>query len=154
MEKIKKLSRVHVDIGFGDELTESPRKDKMSSIISSFDPISWKVYPFETILAEKLETIFSRASANSRAKDVCDLVLLFKRCENQRQLRESIEATIETRGTSIPKSFFESAKKLDLGQLRVSWPGVQLGDRESFDKYWQGLLGCLKELDFLFNKNN
>ena len=154
IEKIKKLSRVHIDIGFGDELNEPARKDEMSSIISGFDPISWKVYPFETILAEKLETIYSRGSANSRAKDVYDLVLLLKHCENQQHLRDSIGATFKTRGTPIPNSFFESAKKLDLRQLRVSWPGIQLGHQESFDRYWQELLECLKELDFHFSSKS
>lgn len=147
VEKIKKLSRVHIDVGFGDELTEPPRKDEMSSILSIFDPISWKVYPFETILAEKLETVLSRASANSRAKDIYDLVLLFSRCSNASQVWNSIKATFDARGTAIPSSFFEAAKQIDLRQLRVSWPGLQLGEQELFDKYWLMLLGRLKDLD-------
>ena len=49
-EKISKLPRVHVDIGFGKALPVKNAKITMPSIVSSDDvKVSWSVYPLEFI---------------------------------------------------------------------------------------------------------
>ena len=61
-----------VDIGIGDIVKPAsliwPSLVYKDTLLFN-DPISLAVYPVETIFAEKLETIFSRGSANSRMKD-------------------------------------------------------------------------------------
>jgi hypothetical protein len=147
-EKVQKLSRFHLDIGFGDEIHELPRKGSMTSILSDYRPISWLVYPHETILAEKLETVFSRTSANSRSKDIYDLVLLFNSCTNRSALRLAIRTTFEHRKTTIPDSFFQTAKAFDLMQLMTSWKGVQIAQSKPlFDDIWEQFLAQLNRLD-------
>jgi hypothetical protein len=75
--KIKRLSRIHLDVGFGDPIEVVPKKQTMPSILKTEKPVSWSVYPFEYIFAEKLEALFSRGSSNSRAKDIYDMPLIF-----------------------------------------------------------------------------
>ena len=82
IKKVHKFSRVHLDVGFSDKLPLKPADQVMPSILKHEGPVTWKVYPVEYIIAEKVQTLFDRGSANSRAKDIHDLVYLFPRCRN------------------------------------------------------------------------
>jgi predicted nucleotidyltransferase component of viral defense system len=146
--KFKKLSRIQLDVGFGDELFEKPRKETMKSVIPQTKPISWLVYPLESMFAEKLQTLFRRGSANSRARDVYDLVLLREKCRDQENLLAAIRKTFETRGTRLPDSFLGDAKRFDLLILRSAWPSVGLSnDSVTFESQWAALLEILAVLD-------
>jgi predicted nucleotidyltransferase component of viral defense system len=147
--KIHKLPRVHIDIGFSDNLLSDPPPQQMLSILQDVEPVSWKVYSPEQIISEKLETLFQRGVENSRAKDVYDLVYLLPRGQDKKVILSAIHNTFENRGTPLPKSFFEEAKKIDdLTFLEMAWPGVRiLKNKSSFDDTWNALLECLKKLD-------
>lgn len=146
--KIKKLSRIHIDVGFGDEIPKNIEKQKMASIIPEGASISWLVYPLEYVFSEKLQTLFDRASANSRAKDVYDLVLIFRKCRSKQKVIEAIQRTFQTRSTPVPTSFYDDAKKFDLTVLRSAWNGVQLAEtKTTFDDHWRQLLLILQVLD-------
>jgi predicted nucleotidyltransferase component of viral defense system len=148
MNKIKKLSRVHIDIGFGDEMDREPARKTMSSIVLEMESISWLIYPLETIFAEKLETLFSRGSLNSRAKDVYDLQLIFNKVPDKKALLAAIHTTFQNRNTPVPASFYETACSFNLVTLRTSWAGVQLTETSTtFDQVWTSLLEILKILD-------
>ena len=66
-----------IDIAAGDVITPRPVIYKYISRISDlkFDVFA---YSIETILAEKIETLISKGSANSRMKDFFDIYLLSK----------------------------------------------------------------------------
>lgn len=148
LSKVGKLSRVHFDLGFGDKVPGSLKPLTLKPLIVSGDPVSWRVYPVEFILAEKLEALVSRGSANSRAKDVYDLTLLFKACADKAEVLAAIDATFSTRETVIPSRFTEFAEGLNLRQLKNSWGSVQLSDAETdFETCWSILLNQLKEFD-------
>ncbi len=68
---------VPLDIATGDVITPHPIDYKFKSIFSS-DDIEIKAYPIETILAEKVQTIYSRGFLNSRSKDYYDLHIMFR----------------------------------------------------------------------------
>ena len=89
----------------------------MTSILLDSKPISWSVYPLESIFAEKLEALFSRGSANSRAKDVYDLPLIYPKC-NRAKLLTAISRTFAHRGTPLPASLLETARSFELSILR------------------------------------
>lgn len=148
MEKIKKLSRIHIDIGFEDEL-EKPQKKQMKSILSSEKSISWLIYPIEYIFSEKLQTLLFRGSANSRAKDIYDLVLIFPECD-KKNLLNAIKTTFKIRNTEIPKSFFTEVNGLNPMLLSSAWKSIQLPPEEpSFQECWEKLLKYLKEIDLI-----
>ncbi len=150
--KIKKLSRVHIDVGFGDPVETVPKKQPMISVLPSGQgrPISWSVYPLEYIFAEKLEALFSRGSANSRAKDVYDMPLIFSNCASKKSLLKAVLRTFTHRETPVPDSFFITAGAFDLSILRGAWPSVELmGAARTFDESWRETLACLQLLDSL-----
>lgn len=146
--KIKKLSRIHIDIGFSDDLPLKPKKESMSSILPDVKPVSWAVYPPEYILAEKLETFVARASANSRAKDIFDLNLLFGLCQNHKTVMTAIQRTFQNRKTELPESFHKFAKDINHIILKPAWTAVQLMEGAvSFDESWIQFLKNMKMLD-------
>jgi len=106
-KKMHKLSRIHIDIGLSDRLSSKPESQVMPSLLEHEEPVTWKIYPIEDIVAEKLQTLFDRGSANSRAKDVYDLIYLFSRGNNCGPLIAAIKRTFENRGTDLPRSFAE-----------------------------------------------
>ena len=64
----------HIEIGIGDPITPAAISLKTEYLLGSGD-LSWKVYPPETILAEKLHTLVARGSENSRSKDIYDVYI-------------------------------------------------------------------------------
>lgn len=146
--KIKNYSRVHVDIGFSDRLAKGPAKQVMPSILRHEEPVTWKVYPLEFIMAEKVQTLFDRGSANSRAKDIYDLVYLFPRCQDKAALVSAIKTTFKNRGTPLPNSFAEQAERIDRAILSLSWPSVEVTeDKPPFDKAWKELIKHFQAID-------
>ena len=149
-EKVKKLSRIHIDVGFGDAIETIPRKQRMISILPMGKSVSWSVYPLEYIFAEKLEALFVRGSANSRAKDVYDMPLIFPKCSSPRAVFKAIERTFTHRKTPIPTSFLKAARGFDLSIIRSAWLSVELADATySFESTWKDFLACLDKLDSL-----
>jgi predicted nucleotidyltransferase component of viral defense system len=145
---LKKLSRIHIDVGFGDPVETLPKKQKMTSILSQSHPVSWSVYPFEYIFAEKLEALFSRGSANSRAKDIYDLSFIFEKCTNKKVLLKAIEKTFSNRKTPMPESFAQTATDYDLSVMRRAWLSVEfMTSTGSFDTAWESVIESLRELD-------
>ena len=62
-----------------------------------------RVYPRETVVAEKLEAMVQLGLANSRMKDFFDLFLLARLFEFEGQLLvQAIRATFNRRGTLLP----------------------------------------------------
>ncbi len=147
LKKIAKLSRIHFDVGFGDSIPAKLKTTVSESLLQGDSPISWKVYPPEFMFSEKLQTLVQRASANSRAKDVYDLPLLFEQCKDKASLHKAVRMTFENRDTEIPASFYAFAKGLDLMQIEMSWRSVRLIGESDFQSVWKRLLTTLKKFD-------
>lgn len=148
LKKIHKLSRIHIDVGFSDRLPQRLPYKTMNSLLNHEAPVSWKIYPVEYIVAEKLQTLFDRGSANSRAKDIYDLIYLLPLCKNKKALSGAIKTTFENRDTKIPDSFEAQANKFDRTILASSWPGVKiLKEKMDFETAWKTLMGFLAELE-------
>lgn len=151
--KIKKLSRVHLDVGFGDVILGKPKRTKLTPAIEGEKPISWKVYPIESIYAEKLETLVNRGSANSRAKDLFDLVVLYDEVKTRARLSTAINKTFSNRKTELPSSLSAFFKTLDLTILERSWGSVELsGGKMTFATCKRRLASVLKGIDSILTK--
>ena len=68
---------VPLDIATGDILTYQPVDYEYKTIFSE-DNLKIHAYNIETMLAEKLETIYSKGFLNSRSKDFYDVHLLYR----------------------------------------------------------------------------
>jgi len=111
---------VQIDIGFGDALTPGARVETYPVMLDQPAPVL-KVYPRESVVAEKLEAMISLGIANSRMKDFYDLRLLADRFAfDGSSLRDAIGATFERRHTPVPgapptaftETFFGDATKI------------------------------------------
>lgn len=153
-DKIKKLSRLHLDIGFGDAISEMPLKKSMSSILPDNKPVSWSIYPFEYIFAEKLEALFSRGSGSSRAKDIYDMPLIYPQCAKNR-LIAAIKSTFEIRETAIPESFENYTRQINTEILKSSWGAVDIPNpNNGFNHYWNAFCDIMISIDkTLIEKN-
>lgn len=58
-----------MDIGFGDVITPSPSELDYPNLLDGFPNTDIMAYSLETVVAEKFQTMISRAETNSRMKD-------------------------------------------------------------------------------------
>ncbi len=95
---------VQCDIGFGDVVTPTPSRESYPTLLEMPSP-SLRVYPFETVIAEKLEALVKLAAFNSRMKDFFDLwVLMRYERFDQALVQKAIRATFDRRETLLPTS--------------------------------------------------
>jgi predicted nucleotidyltransferase component of viral defense system len=113
--------KIQIDVGIGDAVNPTTRdftlfRFKGKAMFES--EISLLVYPSETIFAEKLETVISKGTANSRMKDYHDLLLLTRvpHALDFNKLHASIKSTFHHRGTA-----FELINFNDLQLLGKLW---------------------------------
>jgi predicted nucleotidyltransferase component of viral defense system len=93
---------VQVDIGFGDAITPSAGTAVYPTMLDLPAPVV-RVYPVETVVAEKFEALVTLGLANSRMKDYYDLWMLTNRLAfDGQRLSAAIRATLERRGTPLP----------------------------------------------------
>ncbi|WP_417473300.1 nucleotidyl transferase AbiEii/AbiGii toxin family protein [Luteimonas mephitis] len=98
-------ARCHVqwDVGFGDAVTPEPVESDYPVLLEEMPAPRLRVYPRETVFAEKFEAITSLGIANSRMKDYFDLIALIgESVMDEAELRAAIRATFERRGTRLP----------------------------------------------------
>ena len=91
---------IKVDISTGDVIT--PRAIQYSfPLLFEERAIDLCTYNMETLLAEKIETILSRGSANTRMRDYYDLYILTETptSVDESILRTALRATCEKRGS-------------------------------------------------------
>ncbi len=96
---------MNIDIATGDPITPVAITYNYKRLIAE-DILNFKAYNLETILAEKLQTIYNRGLFNSRSKDFYDVYIIHKlkmdeiNCEN---LKEAFAKTCEYRKTHFSK---------------------------------------------------
>lgn len=99
-----------IDITIGDVITYKEVEFKYNTIFDN-ETINIMTYNYETIIAEKFESIISRNIDNTRMKDYYDLFMLIKlkRKEiNPETLRKAITNTAQNRNTL---NYIKDAKK-------------------------------------------
>src|SRR4029078_4900782 len=108
----KMKDKIHVDVGIGDIVEPQNKEIKLFKYRGKpffEESISLLVYPIETIFAEKLETVLSKGSRNSRMKDFHDLILLLRdtSLKDSKKLHEDVRKTFENRGTALKSLDFD-----------------------------------------------
>jgi hypothetical protein len=109
----KMRDKVQIDIGVGDTVTPLPYEIPLIQYRGTpffENSISLLVYPPESIFAEKLETILSKGSSNSRMKDYHGLILLIhnKALLSPDKLHETLLQTFSNRGTELQPIAFDT----------------------------------------------
>lgn len=114
-----------VDVTTGDAIT--PREIEYTfSLMFDERSISIMAYNLETILAEKIETVLSRAEANTRPRDFYDIYILWKLhgegCDIE-TLKSALIHTAEKRGsTSVVAKYERIIRDIESStQLKEFW---------------------------------
>lgn len=92
---------LQVDIGFGDAVTPKAAKAEFPALLEFPAPM-FSMYPKETVISEKFETMVKLALANSRMKDYWDIWVLSREFEfDGETLCDAIRATFRRRKTAL-----------------------------------------------------
>ena len=97
IETIKE--KFHLDVATGDPITPKAITYKYKPVLGEKTIKIW-AYNIETVLAEKLETIFSRLELNGRMRDFYDIYLIYtkeKNNINRENLRKAVKNTFNKR---------------------------------------------------------
>ena len=90
------------DVGIGDAVTPRARREAFP-VLLGMDIPKILVYPRETVVAEKFETIVKRGMANSRMKDYYDLLVLRDDEGLDRDMAvKALMRTFARRSTKVP----------------------------------------------------
>ena len=110
---------VHFDIGVDDPIVSKPIEAKTSSILEG-ETLSWKVYPIESIIAEKIHAFISRNGDSSRSKDIFDLAFFLPKADKQ-LLKKAIGICFKNRNTNLPESIHKTMLSFDFQLAEKGW---------------------------------
>jgi predicted nucleotidyltransferase component of viral defense system len=124
-----------------------PQTVKVSPLIGH-EPMSWSVYPIETICAEKLHALISHGDQNSRSKDVHDLAVFLPKTD-PKTLRKAIKNCFEFRETEVPQSFLKEIKNLNTSRLQKGWSSAvaSISSAITFEEAFTKLIDELKNIE-------
>ena len=113
-----------IDISTGDAITPHAVRYKFNGILDVEKQIEIWAYNIETVIAEKIETILSRSTFNTRARDYYDIFILSTTQTYDAALfKEAFAATTKHRGTAKQISNIQLLIKTiqDSTELRQIW---------------------------------
>lgn len=94
---------VQVDIGFGDSVHPAPSRKTFPGLLSDLPAADVLMYPPETVVAEKFESMIRFGEANSRIKDFHDIWVMARTFRfDLATLTEAVGGTLLRRRTTIP----------------------------------------------------
>ncbi|MDD7985330.1 nucleotidyl transferase AbiEii/AbiGii toxin family protein [Lentisphaera marina] len=96
---------MYLDICTGDKITPAPLELSYPKLLAGFKEVKLKMYPKETVIAEKVHAMISLDLANSRMKDYFDVYILiteFSKDLSEEILIEALTSTFSHRKTEIP----------------------------------------------------
>lgn len=100
----KAVIPLQVDVGFGDAITPAA-EDRMYPVLVGMAAPKLRMYPVETVIAEKLEAAVKLGMVNSRMKDFYDLLVIFRQYPyDSRLLQHAVGETFARRGTPLPRT--------------------------------------------------
>jgi predicted nucleotidyltransferase component of viral defense system len=140
-----------VDITTGDPITPAA-VDYSFRLLFEDRSIQIKAYNLETVLAEKLETIFSRSTANTRMRDFYDVYVLWHTRRNNISLpvlKEAFERTVRKRESDflLRGGITEGAEALSGSkEMRELWTRYQKKYSYADDIAWEDAVAAAKEL--------
>ncbi|HIK12393.1 MAG TPA: nucleotidyl transferase AbiEii/AbiGii toxin family protein [Oscillatoriaceae cyanobacterium M33_DOE_052] len=111
---------IQIDIGCGDAVTPAPVEEELPTLLK-FPCPKLRIYPRETVIAEKFHAMVTLGIANSRMKDFYDIWFLAQNFPfSGVTLSQAIKATFDRRTTKLPAriplaltlEFAEDAAKL------------------------------------------
>ena len=123
----KAIIPLQVDVGFGDAITPGA-EDRTYPVLVGMAAPKLRVYPVETVIAEKLDAAVKLGMVNSRMKDFYDLLVIFRQFPyDESTLARAITETFARRGTPLPRTVPPGLSK-------------DFGDDPTANRLWRGFL--------------
>ncbi len=93
---------MQIDVGFGDAITPDTQLQEYPTLLG-MDAPHLRMYPPETVIAEKVETAVKLGMTNSRMKDYFDLLVLLRNDGlADASVVDAVVATFQRRRTPLP----------------------------------------------------
>ena len=141
---------IKIDISTGDAIIPAAVKYELPLILENRKIGLW-AYNMETLLAEKLETVMTRAEANTRMRDFYDIYILTRQEVieiNPTHLKEAFAATCRKRGSeaAIP-SFDEVLESIEASpEMQDAWENYRKNNPYVEDLTWGEAIHSVKLL--------
>lgn len=148
LEKLRQT--IKIDISTGDAITPAAVEYELPLILENRKIGLW-AYNMETLLAEKLETVMTRAEANTRMRDFYDIYILTRQEVieiNPTHLKEAFAATCRKRGSeaAIP-SFDEVLESIETSpEMLDAWENYRKNNPYVEDLTWGEAIHSVKLL--------
>ena len=148
LEKLRQT--IKIDISTGDAIIPAAVKYELPLILENRKIGLW-AYNMETLLAEKLETVMTRAEANTRMRDFYDIYILTRQEVieiNPTHLKEAFAATCRKRGSeaAVP-SFDEVLESIEASpEMQDAWENYRKNNPYVEDLTWGEAVHSVKLL--------
>lgn len=154
LENIKQA--VNLDIATGDPVTPNAVLYKYKRLLSE-DFLDFKAYNLETVMAEKIQTVYNRGLLNSRSKDFYDIFIVYKLKWSEINIsdfKEAFKKTCEYRQTlftkEIAQDILSRLNKDD--QIKTRWLNyIKKNDFASGIGFDEVIKTCVEITDILFD---
>lgn len=156
---------LQIDIGFGDAVTPPAETETLPTILELPKP-RLRIYPKETVIAEKFEAIVKLGLGNSRMKDFWDVQFLIKKFSFEgKLLQKAIRATFANRQTAVPEKLPVALTETftQNSETIADWKAFikrnKIESETDFDKVIESLSGFFEPLieaennDVIFDQN-
>ena len=148
LEKLRQT--IKIDISTGDAITPAAVEYELPLILENRKIGLW-AYNMETLLAEKLETVMTRAEANTRMRDFYDIYILTRQDAikiNPTHLKEAFAATCRKRGSeAVIPSFDEVLESIEASpEMQDAWENYRKNNPYVEDLTWGEAVHSVKLL--------
>ena len=153
------IERLHqtikLDVSTGDIITPSAVEYSFPLLLENRRISLW-AYNIETLLAEKLETVLSRAEANTRMRDFYDIHVLTKQEKidlNTVHLKEAFTATCKKRGVEVRKADFDDVLEniAEMPEMQTSWDNYRKNNPYVGELTWDDVIQSVLQLKALID---
>lgn len=139
-----------IDISTGDVITPKEVRYSFKLMFEERTIDVW-AYNLETVVAEKLETILARTTANTRMRDFYDLHMLYQlygNTLNKEVLTQAFAATAEKRGSAflIPKAEEVMYKVYNSVEMQKLWDNYRKKFSYASDISWHSIMCSIRQI--------
>ena len=139
-----------IDISTGDVITPKEVRYSFKLMFEERTIDVW-AYNLETVVAEKLETILARTTANTRMRDFYDLHMLYQLYGdtlNKEVLTQAFAATAEKRGSAflIPKAEEVMCVVYNSGEMQKLWDNYRKKFSYASDISWHSIMCSIRQI--------
>ena len=137
----------HIDIATGDKIIPRKLEYSYKSLVGGND-ISVYAYSLETVVAEKLETLFSRSILNGRMKDYYDIYLIYQINKDRIStdiLKKAVKTVFDNRNLAVRHNDILDLIEAD-ENIRHLWSNYSMKHSFAEEIKFDDVFTCIRDL--------